>query len=78
VDGHDPADWARVLGRLLAEPGRRAELAHGAVAHANAFSWDRTAAGLLAVYRSAVADHSAERMAALIPTQRSLLDGALR
>jgi D-inositol-3-phosphate glycosyltransferase len=78
VDGHDPADWARVLGGLLAEPGRRAVLAHGAVAHANAFSWDRTAAGLLAVYRSAVADHHAERSSDLIPVQRSLLDGALR
>ena len=24
VDGHDPDDWARVLGGLLAAPGRRA------------------------------------------------------
>ena len=29
VDGHDPADWARVLGDLLAQPARRAELARG-------------------------------------------------
>ena len=32
VDGHDPADWARVIGGLLAAPGRRARLARGAVA----------------------------------------------
>jgi D-inositol-3-phosphate glycosyltransferase len=72
VDGHDPADWARVLGGLLDQPVRRAALAEGAVAHARAFSWDRTAAGLLAVYHSAVADHHAERVASL-PT----LDGVL-
>ena len=47
VDGHDPADWARVLAGLLAEPGRRDELARGAVERARAFSWDRTASGLL-------------------------------
>jgi D-inositol-3-phosphate glycosyltransferase len=74
VDGHDPAEWARVLGRLLAEPERRAELARGAVAHAHAFSWDRTAERLLAVYRSAVNTHHE----ALIPVQRGILDGVLR
>jgi len=57
VDGHDPVDWARVLGGLLAAPGRRAELSRGAVAHARSFSWARTASRLLAVYRGAVAEH---------------------
>ena len=50
VDGHDPDDWARALGGLLAAPGRRAVLSRGAVAHASEFSWSRTASGLLAVY----------------------------
>jgi D-inositol-3-phosphate glycosyltransferase len=59
VDGHDPADWARVLARLLAEPGRREELSIGAVRHAANFSWDRTAEGLLRVYREAVTEHRA-------------------
>jgi D-inositol-3-phosphate glycosyltransferase len=77
VDGHDPADWARVLGRLLAEPGRRAALARGAVEHAHAFSWDTTAAGLLSVYRSAVVDHHRERAASIIGP-RAALDGVLR
>jgi D-inositol-3-phosphate glycosyltransferase len=54
VDGHDPTDWARVIGRLLAAPGERARLSTGAVAHAMNFSWNRTACGLLAVYREAV------------------------
>ena len=57
VDGHDPVDWARTLGGLLAAPGRRAALSAGAVRHAQNFSWTRTAAGLLAVYREAVAEH---------------------
>jgi D-inositol-3-phosphate glycosyltransferase len=57
VDGHDPLDWARNLISLLAEPRRRAELSRGAVEHARAFSWARTAAGLLSVYREAVAEH---------------------
>ncbi len=59
VDGHDPVDWARVLGALLAAPDRRAALAQGAVAHAAHFSWTRTASELLTVYREAVAAHRA-------------------
>jgi D-inositol-3-phosphate glycosyltransferase len=59
VDGHDPAEWARVLSGLLAEPARRAELSLGAVRHAADFSWDRTAEGLLRVYREAVTEHRA-------------------
>ncbi len=57
VGGHDPDEWARVLGALLAAPGRRAELSRGAASHARDFSWDRTVAGLLAVYHEAVASH---------------------
>jgi D-inositol-3-phosphate glycosyltransferase len=57
VDGHGPDTWARVLAGLLAEPARRARLARGAIAHAQQFSWDHTAGGLLAVYREALAEH---------------------
>jgi D-inositol-3-phosphate glycosyltransferase len=56
VSGHDPADWARVIGDLLAQPVRRAELRRGAVAHAREFSWDRTAGGLLSIYAEAALD----------------------
>jgi D-inositol-3-phosphate glycosyltransferase len=66
VDGHDPVDWARALGGLLAAPERRAQLATGAVAHASDFSWDRTAADLLAVYREAVTANRARIAAQLV------------
>ena len=59
VDGHEPAEWARVLDRLLAAPRLRRRLSTGAVAHASDFSWDRTAEGLLRVYREAVTEHRA-------------------
>ncbi|GAA2550083.1 D-inositol-3-phosphate glycosyltransferase [Winogradskya consettensis] len=59
VNGHDPADWARVLDDLLRSPARRARLSLGAVQHAANFSWDRTADGLLRVYREAVSEHRA-------------------
>jgi D-inositol-3-phosphate glycosyltransferase len=65
VNGHNPDDWARVVGGLLAAPGRRAELSRGAVGHARNFSWDRTAARLHTVYREVVAEHRARVAAEL-------------
>jgi D-inositol-3-phosphate glycosyltransferase len=77
VDGHDAGDWARVLGGLLAAPSWRARLARGAVEHAHQFSWSRTAAGLLAVYRGAVAEYR-NRIAAQFADQAAALSaGAL-
>ncbi|MGW4497316.1 D-inositol-3-phosphate glycosyltransferase [Micromonospora sp. NPDC004336] len=59
VDGHDPVEWARTLGRLLPDRLRRAELSRGAARHARGFSWHRTASGLLAVYGETIGDHRA-------------------
>ncbi len=59
VDGHEPEEWARVLDDLLASPRELRRLSAGAVAHASDFSWDRTAEGLLQVYREAVTEHRA-------------------
>jgi D-inositol-3-phosphate glycosyltransferase len=59
VDGHNPQDWATVLDKLLRAPTRRLQLSVGAVRHATNFSWDRTADGLLRVYREAVNEHRA-------------------
>ena len=56
VPGHDPGLWARTLRELLDDPARRAALAGAARAHAQQFSWSRTADGLLSTYRDAMAD----------------------
>jgi D-inositol-3-phosphate glycosyltransferase len=56
VAGHSAWDWSRVLGQVLGDDFRRAQLAAGARPHAEQFSWDRTARELLAVYREAMAD----------------------
>lgn len=65
VRGHDPVDWAAVLGELLDSPARRSALGLGAVDHARSFSWNRTAEGLRAVYRGAVISDRAARMASI-------------
>jgi D-inositol-3-phosphate glycosyltransferase len=61
VDGHDPADWAKVIGDLLRAPGALPALADRARAHAERFSWERTADGLVATYRAAIRDLHALR-----------------
>jgi D-inositol-3-phosphate glycosyltransferase len=55
VEGHEPADYAAVLHRVVSRPAYRDRLAAGAVAHAADYSWDRTAQHTLAVYRRAAA-----------------------
>jgi len=70
----DFSGGAATMGRLLAAPARLAELSVGAVDHARAFSWERTASGLIGVYRSAVeANHAAQAATVGVPLQ---LDGA--
>lgn len=59
VDGHDPADYAAVIRRLLADPTRLRELSIGAHTHASAFGWSATTAGLLSTYRAAITAHGA-------------------
>ena len=54
VGSHDPADFAAVLARVATEPGLRARLSRNARAHAERFSWERTADGLLTAYRGAL------------------------
>jgi D-inositol-3-phosphate glycosyltransferase len=59
VAGHDPRDYAAVLDRLVRDPGERARLSAGAAAHAQGFGWAATAAGIVEVYREAIADLAA-------------------
>jgi D-inositol-3-phosphate glycosyltransferase len=54
VDGHDPDQWAKVLGDLLRTPSPLTQLAVGARHHAERFSWERTTDGLLVAYAEAI------------------------
>ena len=63
VDGHDPADWARVLTRLIKTPRRLQALSGGARRHASAFGWSATVDRLAGVYTGAM-DEVAARVGA--------------
>jgi D-inositol-3-phosphate glycosyltransferase len=54
VDGHDPADWARVIRRLIKAPRHLAALSEGARRHASAFGWSATVDRLARVYTGAM------------------------
>ena len=54
VDGHDPADWARVIRRLVRTPRRLQALSAGARRHASAFGWSATVERLARVYTGAM------------------------
>jgi D-inositol-3-phosphate glycosyltransferase len=53
VDTHEPRDWAASLRRLIDDPELVERLGRGAVAHAQDFSWERTAARTLEAYERA-------------------------
>jgi D-inositol-3-phosphate glycosyltransferase len=63
VESHAPADYARVIGDLLSNDDRRAELGRGAINHAAAFSWSATAADMLEVYAEARSDRERRPLA---------------
>ena len=56
VDGHDPQQWAKVVGDLLRTPDAVQRLAQGARPHAERFSWDRTVDQLVLAYGEAAAE----------------------
>ena len=53
VDGHDPADYARAMSRLVSAPAYRDRLGSATALHARGFAWERTADLTLDVYRKA-------------------------
>ncbi|MCD6640534.1 MAG: D-inositol-3-phosphate glycosyltransferase [Nocardioides sp.] len=53
VDTHEPRDWAAALRRLVVDGDLARRLGKGALAHAQEFSWDRTAERTLASYDKA-------------------------
>jgi len=57
VDGHDPADFAREILRVIRDPELATSMSRAARDHAERFSWDATAHGLGRVYRE-LADRS--------------------
>jgi D-inositol-3-phosphate glycosyltransferase len=69
VEGHDPADYARVLRDLIADPDRRERLSRGAVAHASRFGWNGTVDRLMAVYSGAMSTaEAADRLDRMLPS----------
>ncbi|OLT13374.1 D-inositol-3-phosphate glycosyltransferase [Pseudonocardia sp. CNS-139] len=67
VPGHGARQWADALSAVALDPGRHADLAAGAVAHAHRFSWDRTTDALLDTYADAATEH-AERSGLVVRT----------
>ncbi len=55
VDGHDPADYARAIERVVHQPALRARMSHGALEQAAGFAWERTAQRTVDVYGQASA-----------------------
>jgi len=56
VGSHDPAEYARAIWHLVADPDRLARLAAGAHEHARRFGWQVTVDRLLAVYGDAMSE----------------------
>jgi D-inositol-3-phosphate glycosyltransferase len=56
VAGHDPADYATEIARLLSSPGTLHQLQRGAVEHATTFGWSATAAAVLDSYQTAASE----------------------
>jgi D-inositol-3-phosphate glycosyltransferase len=57
VQGHDPADYARVLRRFADEPDLSARMGRAAAGHAESFGWDTAAAATADVYTAATQSH---------------------
>jgi D-inositol-3-phosphate glycosyltransferase len=66
VDSHRPADFAAAIEQLVTAPGLRTRMAGGARRHAERFSWQRTAEGLLVAYRGALSDRGSAPLAAAV------------
>jgi D-inositol-3-phosphate glycosyltransferase len=58
VQGHDPADYARVLLDLLDAPRRLRQMSRAAVRHGAAFGWQATVDRLLEIYANAVGERA--------------------
>lgn len=59
VEGHDPADHAERILRILADPAAACRMGEAGVERSLRFSWDSTAEEILAVYRELLDDTTA-------------------
>ena len=59
IEGHNPADYADAIWRLVSNPGKLARLSRGARQHASAFGWSVTVDKLLGVYGAAMSEVAA-------------------
>ena len=59
----DPDDLARVTGRLLDDPGRRAELSVAALDAVADYDWDTVAKNVVSVYETVVLGRSTVSLA---------------
>ncbi|MGW1278955.1 D-inositol-3-phosphate glycosyltransferase [Streptomyces tsukubensis] len=57
VRGHDPADYAAALRRLIDDPVLEARMGAAAALHARSFGWDAAAAATADVYSGALHDY---------------------
>ncbi|MEU9333829.1 D-inositol-3-phosphate glycosyltransferase [Streptomyces sp. NPDC048290] len=57
VQGHDPAAYARLLGRFADHPGLADRMGAAAARHARSFGWDAAAAATAEVYTAALHAH---------------------
>jgi len=62
VGSHHPVDWADALSAVALHPRRREELAAGAFAHAQRFSWELTTQALLRVYADAASSYRVDAL----------------
>ncbi len=62
VFGHEVGQWADAIDQLLRQEASEASaMSHAAAKHAATFSWENTTEALLASYRRAIGDFTAER-----------------
>jgi D-inositol-3-phosphate glycosyltransferase len=61
MQSRDPALWAAAIGRILADPAFADRLSQAGRERAELLSWNRSASGLVAVYRALVHPDAAGR-----------------
>jgi D-inositol-3-phosphate glycosyltransferase len=66
LDGHDPAEYAAAIDKVVSSPTLLVAMRETAVQHAHAFGWARTAELTLAAYDAASRVTRAQAMAALV------------